>query len=167
MSRTIEATSTPDVLIQVESRTNGQRERDVCRKLGNTLVLEDPGGEFLHRLIQGPMEIEQFLRVAIGLSSALGQLHNRVSSDKSANSVFACWHGTLRRALEGAVFWRRSELTDRHARRRPPVCDRRALDVASMEPGTEVDLTIPASVAYGSHRGRRFRVFKSKAEKTS
>src|SRR5580692_11134079 len=41
------------------------------------LVLEDPGGEFLHRLIQGPMEIKQFLLIAIGLSSALGQLHNR------------------------------------------------------------------------------------------
>src|SRR6201996_6917460 len=41
------------------------------------LVLEDPGGEFLHRLIQGPMEIKQFLRVAIGLSTALSQLHNR------------------------------------------------------------------------------------------
>src|SRR3984885_2407476 len=41
------------------------------------LVLEDPGGEFLHRLIQGPMEIKQFLRIAIGLSTALGQLHNR------------------------------------------------------------------------------------------
>jgi signal transduction histidine kinase/ligand-binding sensor domain-containing protein len=33
--------------------------------------------------------------------------------------------------------------------------------------GTEVELTIPASVAYGSHRGGRFRVFKSKAEKAS
>jgi predicted ATPase len=41
------------------------------------LVLEDPGGVFLHRLIQGPMEIEQFFRIAIGLSTALGQLHNR------------------------------------------------------------------------------------------
>src|SRR5580704_12316237 len=41
------------------------------------LVLEDPGGEFLHRLIQGPMEIKQFLRIAIGLSTALGQLHKR------------------------------------------------------------------------------------------
>jgi PAS domain S-box-containing protein len=41
------------------------------------LVLEDPGGEFLHRLIQGPMELKQFLRIAIGLSTALGQLHNR------------------------------------------------------------------------------------------
>jgi signal transduction histidine kinase len=33
--------------------------------------------------------------------------------------------------------------------------------------GTEVELTIPASVAYGSHRGRRFRVFKRKAGTTS
>src|ERR1700744_1400445 len=41
------------------------------------LVLEDPGGEFLHRLVQGPMEIRQFLRIAIGLSTALGQLHSR------------------------------------------------------------------------------------------
>src|SRR6201998_2233463 len=49
------------------SECNGQK----------ALVVEDPGGEFLHRLIQGPMEIKQFLRIAIGLSSALGQLHNR------------------------------------------------------------------------------------------
>jgi signal transduction histidine kinase len=33
--------------------------------------------------------------------------------------------------------------------------------------GTEVELTIPASVAYADHVGRRFRVFKSKAEASS
>jgi signal transduction histidine kinase len=33
--------------------------------------------------------------------------------------------------------------------------------------GTEVELTIPASVAYGGHVGRRFRVFKSKAVTSS
>jgi PAS domain S-box-containing protein len=49
------------------SECNGQK----------ALVLEDPGGEFLHRLIQGPMEITQFFRIAIGLSTALGGLHNR------------------------------------------------------------------------------------------
>jgi serine/threonine protein kinase len=49
------------------SQCNGQK----------VLVLEDPGGEFLHRLIRGPMEIEQCLRLAIGLSTALDQLHNR------------------------------------------------------------------------------------------
>jgi ligand-binding sensor domain-containing protein/signal transduction histidine kinase len=33
--------------------------------------------------------------------------------------------------------------------------------------GTEVELTIPASVAYGGHVDRRFRLFKSEAEKIS
>src|SRR5580693_6450650 len=39
MSRAIEATSTRDVLIQAEPRTNGQRERDVCRKLANKVAV--------------------------------------------------------------------------------------------------------------------------------
>jgi NAD(P)-dependent dehydrogenase (short-subunit alcohol dehydrogenase family) len=39
MSRTIEATSTRDVLIQAEPRTNRQRERDVCRKLANKVAV--------------------------------------------------------------------------------------------------------------------------------
>jgi len=39
MSRTIETTSTPDLLIQAEPRTNGQRERDVCRKLANKIAV--------------------------------------------------------------------------------------------------------------------------------
>ena len=41
------------------------------------LVLESPGGEPLDRLIQGPMEMGQFLRIAIGVATALGQLHQR------------------------------------------------------------------------------------------
>ena len=41
------------------------------------LVLEDPGGEPLDHLMQGPMEISQFLRLAIGLAVALGHLHKR------------------------------------------------------------------------------------------
>ena len=41
------------------------------------LVLEDPGGEPLNRLIHGPMEMMQFLRFAIGLATALSQLHKR------------------------------------------------------------------------------------------
>jgi PAS domain S-box-containing protein len=49
------------------SECNGQK----------ALVLEDPGGEFLHRLIQGPMDIKQFLRIAISVSTSLGQLHSR------------------------------------------------------------------------------------------
>jgi PAS domain S-box-containing protein len=41
------------------------------------LVLENPGGEPLDRLIQGPMEMGQFLRIASGLATALGQLNKR------------------------------------------------------------------------------------------
>jgi len=41
------------------------------------LVLENPGGEPLNRLIQGPMEMRQFLRFAIGLATTLSQLHKR------------------------------------------------------------------------------------------
>ena len=40
-----------------------------------TLVLEDPGGRTLDRLLQGPMEMGQFLRLAIGLARALSGLH--------------------------------------------------------------------------------------------
>ena len=43
-----------------------------------TLLLEDPGGELLARLVGQPWEVRQFLRVAIGLASALGQLHSEV-----------------------------------------------------------------------------------------
>src|SRR6202162_6050638 len=39
------------------------------------LVLEDPGGEPLDRLVGTPMELRQFLRLAIGLSAALGRVH--------------------------------------------------------------------------------------------
>jgi len=42
-----------------------------------TLVLEDPGGIPLDQLLNGPMEIAQFLRLAIGITAALGHVHNR------------------------------------------------------------------------------------------
>jgi serine/threonine protein kinase len=42
-----------------------------------TLLLEDPGGEPLARLLWQPWEITSFLRVAIGLATALGRLHER------------------------------------------------------------------------------------------
>jgi len=41
------------------------------------LVLEDPGGEPLDRLLGKPMELRPFLRRAIGLSAALGRVHER------------------------------------------------------------------------------------------
>ena len=41
------------------------------------LVLEDPDGEPLDRLLQQPMELREFLRCAVGLAAALGQIHRR------------------------------------------------------------------------------------------
>ena len=41
------------------------------------LTLEDPGGDTLEKSLSGPMETAQFLRVATGLTSALGGLHRR------------------------------------------------------------------------------------------
>jgi serine/threonine protein kinase len=41
------------------------------------LLLEDPGGDLLARLLGQPWELPQFLRVAIGVAAALGRLHAR------------------------------------------------------------------------------------------
>ena len=41
------------------------------------LILEDPGGQPLERQLGQPMELGQFLRLAIRLSAALGALHER------------------------------------------------------------------------------------------
>ena len=41
------------------------------------LVLEDPGGEPLARLLGAPMPIRNFLRLALGIANALGEVHNR------------------------------------------------------------------------------------------
>src|SRR5262244_1107698 len=39
------------------------------------LVLEDRGGAPLDEFLSGPMEITQFLRIAVGLTASLGGLH--------------------------------------------------------------------------------------------
>src|ERR1700719_3401796 len=50
----------------------------LVREHGRTaLLLEDPGGEPLARLLGRPMEMGRFLRFAIGISAALGQVHER------------------------------------------------------------------------------------------
>ena len=41
------------------------------------LVLEDPGGEPLNRLLAQPLELTRALRIAIGLAAALESLHER------------------------------------------------------------------------------------------
>src|ERR1700747_428680 len=63
------------------------------------LVLEDPGGEPLDQLLGQPLELGLFLRLAIGLSRAVGQLHQSGIIHKDAkpgnvlvNSVTGqCW----------------------------------------------------------------------------
>ncbi len=41
------------------------------------LVLADPGGEPLERLLGRPLEVAEFLRIAVPLAAAVGQLHAR------------------------------------------------------------------------------------------
>ena len=41
------------------------------------LVFEDPGGKPLDQLLRRPKELAKFLRCAIGLAAALGQVHRR------------------------------------------------------------------------------------------
>src|SRR5258707_1308973 len=41
------------------------------------LILEDPGGEPLDRLLGEPMELNRFFRFAVGLVAALGKLHQQ------------------------------------------------------------------------------------------
>ena len=50
----------------------------LTREGGRTvLLLEDPGGEPLERLIGEPMEAGGFLRLAVGIATALGKAHQR------------------------------------------------------------------------------------------
>jgi serine/threonine protein kinase len=55
----------------------------LVREHGRTmLLLEDPGGEPLDRLLGRPMEMGTFLPVATGIAAALRQLHERGLSHK-------------------------------------------------------------------------------------
>jgi serine/threonine protein kinase len=63
------------------------------------LVLEDPGGEPLARLLEAPMEVGGFLRLAIGIAAALGKAHQRglVHKDlKPAHILVNCADGQVR-----------------------------------------------------------------------
>ncbi|MEM5383352.1 AAA family ATPase [Paraburkholderia phymatum] len=54
------------------------RPLELVREGGGTLlVLEDPGGEPLHRLLGAPLQLERFLPFAIGIVTALGKAHQR------------------------------------------------------------------------------------------
>ena len=54
------------------------RPLELVRESGRTLlVLEDPGSEPLEQLLGAPLELGRFLRFAIGIASALGNVHRR------------------------------------------------------------------------------------------
>ena len=54
------------------------RPLEVVRDRGRLiLVLHDPGGEPLDRLLGAPLETGRFLRIAIGIAAALGKVHER------------------------------------------------------------------------------------------
>jgi hypothetical protein len=52
------------------------------------LVLEDPGGVPLDPLLGQPLDLAFWLRLAIGLSTAIGQLHQRGIIHKDITPVF-------------------------------------------------------------------------------
>ncbi|RDJ99094.1 AAA family ATPase [Paraburkholderia lacunae] len=63
------------------------------------LVLEDPGGEPLERLIGAPMEVQSVLYLAVSIAAALGQLHHSglVHKDlKPAHILVNCADGQVR-----------------------------------------------------------------------
>jgi PAS domain S-box-containing protein len=76
------------------------RPLELIREGGRTmLVLEDPGGEPLERLLGAPLETNHFLRPAIDITVALGKLHRRglLHKDiKPANILVNCADGQAR-----------------------------------------------------------------------
>jgi PAS domain S-box-containing protein len=76
------------------------RPRELIREGGRTtLVLEDPGGEPLERLLGVPFKMDLFLRLAIDISVAVGRLHRRglLHKDiKPANIMVNCADGQVR-----------------------------------------------------------------------
>ena len=76
------------------------RPRELEQEQGQTiLIFEDPGGEVLGRLLDAPMGIESFLRLAIGITSAVSKMHQRglVHKDiKPANILVNSRDGAIR-----------------------------------------------------------------------
>jgi hypothetical protein len=73
----------------------------VTEHLGQTaLVSEDPGGELLDRFLSEPVELKSFLRIAVGLATALGGLHKRGSFTRTLSRPMRC--STLRQARSGS-----------------------------------------------------------------
>jgi serine/threonine protein kinase len=78
--------SSPETLARIEHEYALAAELDpqwavrplgLARQQGRTvLVLDDPGGEPLDRLLAKPMEVGAFLRLAIGIAHAVGRVHD-------------------------------------------------------------------------------------------
>jgi serine/threonine protein kinase len=79
------------------------RPLELIREGGRTiLVLEDPGGEPVSRLLGPPLDGSQFLRIAIRVAGALRQMHERdlVHKDiKPANIL----HGPVLRSSQREI----------------------------------------------------------------
>jgi PAS domain S-box-containing protein len=76
------------------------RPLELVQDRGQTiLVLEDPGGELLASLLGAPMEVERFLRIAVGATAALGKGHQHglIHKDiKPANVLVKNANGEVR-----------------------------------------------------------------------
>jgi PAS domain S-box-containing protein len=65
------------------------RPLELVRDRGRTmLVLEEQGGEPLDRLVGAPMEVERFLHLAIGITVALGKVHQAGLIHKDVNPAY-------------------------------------------------------------------------------
>jgi serine/threonine protein kinase len=54
------------------------RPLEFVQEHGQTiLIFEDPGGELLSRLLDAPMGVESFLRLAIDITAAISKMHQR------------------------------------------------------------------------------------------
>ncbi|MDF3844003.1 AAA family ATPase [Pseudomonas citronellolis] len=80
----------------------------LCEGGRSLLVLEDPGGKPLSAQLGAPMETGRFLQLAVGISAALGHLHQRglVHKDlKPPHILVDCADGRVRLTGFGLASW--------------------------------------------------------------
>lgn len=82
----------------------------------SVLVFEDPGGEPLNRLVDGPMDMKVFLRLGIGIANALNQLHKQhvIHKDLRPSNILVV-------AESGRVWLTGFGIASRLARERQPL----------------------------------------------
>jgi hypothetical protein len=69
------------------------------------LVLEDLGGEPLDRILDGPLELARLLRIAVGLTAALGKLHEQGLLHKDIKLAKVIVHRTFNATFWAASSW--------------------------------------------------------------